>query len=211
MKNIIQKIKDNKILKIISKIVYTIIFIIVLILLLMVILQRTSNNEITIGGYRIFVVATGSMVPEYDVGDVLLSKEVDASELKVGDNIAYKGKVGSYNGKVITHKIKSVEKDGDNYKITTQGVANTGEDPEIDQTQILGKITYKIMILSWFEKIISNNYVFYCIIFIPIAMIIFRRFRSFMSDDEDEDEDEEDDEENNDKKDVKQKNKKLLK
>lgn len=189
MKNIIEKIKNNKFLKIISKIIYTIIFIIVLLLLIMVILQRTSNNEITIGGYRIFVVATGSMVPEYEVGDVLLSKEIDASKLKVGDNVVYEGKVGSYNGKVITHKIKSIEKDGDNYKITTQGVANTGEDPEIDQTQILGKIAYKIVLLSWFEKIISNNYAFYCIIFIPIAILIFKRFRSFMSEEDEDDDD----------------------
>ena len=186
MKKFIQKIKDNKVLKVISNIIYVIIFIIVLLLLIMVIFQRTSNNEMAIGGYRIFVVATGSMVPEYNVGDVLLSKEVDPSELKEGDNIAYKGAIGSFDGKIITHKIKKIEKEGENYKIITQGVANTGEDPEIDQTQILGKITYKIVILSWFEKIVSNNYSFYCIIFIPIALLIFKQFRSFMSEEDDE-------------------------
>ena len=186
MKKFIQKIKDNKVLKVISNIIYVIIFIIVLLLLIMVIFQRTSNNEMAIGGYRIFVVATGSMVPEYNVGDVLLSKEVDPSELKEGDNIAYKGAIGSFDGKIITHKIKKIEKEGKNYKIITQGVANTGEDPEIDQTQILGKITYKIVILSWFEKIVSNNYAFYCIIFIPIALLIFKQFRSFMSEEDDE-------------------------
>lgn len=188
MKEIIQKIRNNKILKIISNIIYTIIFILVLFLLIMVIFQRTSDNEISINGYRIFVVATGSMVPEYNVGDVLVAKEVDPSELKAGDNVAYKGAVGSFNGKVITHKIKSIEKEGNDYKIITQGVANTGEDPEINQTQILGKITYKIITLSLFEKIVSNNYAFYCIIFIPIALLIFKQFRNFMSDDETDDE-----------------------
>ncbi len=196
MKNIIKKIKDNKVLKIISNIIYTIIFIIVLMLLIMVILQRTSNNEVTIDGYRIFVVATGSMVPEYDVGDVIVAKEVPASELKVGDNIAYRGAVGGFNGKIITHKIKVIEENGEDYKIITQGVANTGEDPEINQTQILGKITNKLIILSWFEKIVSNNYAFYCIIFIPIALLIFKQFRSFISDEEDEDDDETEENEN---------------
>ena len=191
MMNIIKKIKNNKILKIISNTIYIIIFIIVLMLLIMVILQRTSNNEVTIGGYRIFVVATGSMVPEYEVGDVLVSKEVDASELKVGDNIAYKGAVGGFSGKVITHKIKSIDKEGENYKIITQGIANMGEAPELNQTQILGKITYKIITLSWFEKIVSNNYAFYCIIFIPIALLIFKQFRYFIGNDEEDDENEE--------------------
>ena len=116
MKKFIQKIKDNKVLKVISNIIYVIIFIIVLLLLIMVIFQRTSNNEMAIGGYRIFVVATGSMVPEYNVGDVLLSKEVDPSELKEGDNIAYKGAIGSFDGKIITHKIKKIEKEGERYE-----------------------------------------------------------------------------------------------
>ena len=72
----IQKIKDNKILKIIYNIIYAIIFIFILLILIIAVLQRTSNNEISLGGYRIFVVATGSMIPKYNVGDVLLSKEI---------------------------------------------------------------------------------------------------------------------------------------
>ena len=99
--------------------------------------------------------------------------------------------MGGFSGKVITHKIKSIDKEGENYKIITQGIANMGEDPEINQTQILGKITYKIITLSWFEKIVSNNYAFYCIIFIPIALLIFKQFRNFIGNDEEDDENEE--------------------
>lgn len=185
MKKIINKIKNNKILKIISNIIYSIIFVIVVVLLIMVIIQRTSNNEIAIGGYRIFVVATGSMVPEYNVGDVLLAKEVEISELNVGDNVVYIGEIGSFKGKIITHKIVQMENSQDETKIVTKGVANMGEDPEITSNQILGKIVYKIHLLSWFEKIISNNYAFYCIIFIPLGLLLFKQIRNFMSDEED--------------------------
>lgn len=191
MKEKIQEIKNNKILKIISNIIYVIVFIIILLMLIIVILQRTSNNEVTIGGYRIFVVATGSMVPKYQVGDVLISKEIDPQDIKVGDDIVYNGKEGSFNGKVVTHQVVSIEKQENDYKIVTKGIANTAEDPEITQEQVMGKIIYKVKLLSFFEKAASNNYIFYFIIFVPIVLIIYKQVRTSFDDEEDE-EDKED-------------------
>ena len=105
MKEKIQKIKDNKVLKIIGNIIYVIIFIFILLILAVAVLQRTTNNEVTLGGYRIFVVATGSMIPKYEVGDVLVSKEIPPEEIKVGDDVVYTGKEGSFKDKVVTHQV----------------------------------------------------------------------------------------------------------
>lgn len=191
MKEKIQKYKNNKILKIISNIIYTILFIIVLLMLIIVIMQRTSNNEITLGGYRIFVVATGSMEPKYKVGDVLLSKEVKPEDLKVGDDIVYNGEEESFKGKVVTHQIISIEKEEENYKIITKGIANSVEDPEITQEQVMGKIVYKIKVLSFFEKAVANNYIFFFIIFVPIALLTFKQIRNaiYIEDDDEEEND----------------------
>ena len=68
LKNV-EKIKENKKLKLIGDIAYVLLFIIVVLMLVVVILQRASNNSISIGGYRMFSVATGSMIPVYNVGD----------------------------------------------------------------------------------------------------------------------------------------------
>ena len=84
--------KNKKTLHIIGNILYAIVFIIVILMLVVVVLQRVSNNTIALGGYRIFNVATGSMVPKYEIGDVLISKEIEPSEIKEGDDIVYKGK-----------------------------------------------------------------------------------------------------------------------
>ena len=201
MKEKIQKLRDNKVLKIIGDIIYTIIFIFVLFILLIAILQRTTNNEITLFGYRIFVVATGSMVPQYNVGDVLISKEVDPSTIKVDDDIVYKGKEGSFKDKIVTHRVIKIEKDNDNYKIQTKGLANTKEDPEITQNEVIGKVIYKMGVLSLIQKAMTNNYVFYFIIFVPVALLTFRHFiRSRLEDEEEEDQ--EDDEENDNNKKV---------
>lgn len=186
----VKEIKENKKLRIVSNIAYIIIFIIVVMLLIVVALQRITNNNVALGGYRIFSVATGSMIPVYEVGDILVSEEIQAEDIKVGDDIVYKGEKGSFKDKVITHRVISSEKQEDgNYKIITRGVANNEQDPEINQTQVYGKIIYKIKILSFIGRIVKNIYVFYFIIFIPIGVIIYQIIRNLVSRDDDEEED----------------------
>lgn len=190
----IKKIKENKALKVIGNILYTILFIIVILMLIVVIMQRATDNSITFGGYRMFTVATGSMVPEYEVGDVLLSKEIEPDQIKVDDDIVYKGKEGTFKDRVVTHRVIFIQKQEDgNYKIITKGIANTEQDPEIDQTQVYGKIVYKVKTLSFIGKMIKNIYVFYFFIFIPIAIIIFKQIKSIVSHDDDDDEEDDDD------------------
>lgn len=194
MKETLKKIKENKALQIIGKILYILVFIIVILMLIVVILQRTTNNTVSLGGFRIFTVATGSMVPEYEVGDILISKETDPSEIKVDDDIVYKGEKGNFKDKVVTHRVISIEKQEDgNYKIITKGIANSEQDPEITQEQVLGKVVYKVKSLSFISKLISNIYIFYFFIFIPIALIIFKQIKNIIASGE-ETEDEEDDE-----------------
>lgn len=196
MFNKIRKIKENKVLSTIWNIVYTLLFVLVIFLLIIVVMQRVTNNDITIGGIRMFSVETGSMVPVYNIGDVLIAKEIEPNEIKVGDDIVYKGEEKTYNNKVVTHRVKSIEKQEDgNYKIITQGVANDIEDPEINQTQVYGKIVYKVRILGFLTRLTRNVYTFYFIIFIPIAMIIFRIIKSMFGGDDEEDD--ENDGENN--------------
>lgn len=197
LKNV-EKIKENKKLKLIGDIAYVLLFIIVVLMLVVVILQRASNNSISIGGYRMFSVATGSMIPVYNVGDVLVAKEVKPYEIKIDDDIVYKGAKGSFKDKVVTHRVISIEKEEDNnYKIITKGVANTEQDPEIDQTQVYGKVIYKIKSLSFLGKMMKNMYVFYFAIFIPAALIIYKIFKNLLvSDDDEEDNDGKDSKDN---------------
>lgn len=183
----LNKIKENKKVKLIGNILYILLFIIVVLMLVVVILQRTSNNNISTGGYRMFAVATGSMIPVYNVGDVLIAKETEASNLKVGDDIVYEGKKGSFKDKVVTHRIISIEeKEDGNYKIITKGVANQEQDPEINQTQVYGKIVYKIKTLSFFNKMLKNMYIFYFVIFIPAGVIIYKIFKELTTREDEE-------------------------
>lgn len=178
----IKKIKENKILKTIWNILYTVIFMLVVFMFMIVIIQRISNNTITIGGIRMFTIATGSMVPVYNVGDVLVFKEVAPEEIQIGDDIVYQGIDGAYENKAITHRVISIEKQEDgNYKIITQGVANNAPDPEIDQTQVYGKVVYKSYILSFLAKLVRNAYTFYFIIFISVGILIYKNIKNIIN------------------------------
>lgn len=194
MKETLKKIKENKALKVIGNIIYTLLFIIVILMLVVVILQRVSDNSISFGGYRLFTVATGSMEPEYQVGDVLISQEIDPNEIQVGDDIVYRGNTGSFKDKIVTHQVVSIREENGEKKITTKGIANVEEDPEIDGSQVYGKVIYKVKTLSFIGQIIKNIYVFYFIIFVPIAIIIFRQVRIILKKDDDEEEENKDNE-----------------
>ena len=191
MKEILKKIKENKILKVIGNILYFLLFVLVILLLLVVIMQRASDNSISVAGVRMFTVATGSMEPVYEVGDVLISKEISPEDIKIDDDVVYRGEKGSFDGKIVTHRVIDIQKDGEDYRITTKGVANTEKDPEITQDQVYGKVVYKVRTLSLIAKLISNIYIFYFIIFIPIAIIIYRQIKNLTIKDEEEEEIEE--------------------
>lgn len=186
-----RKIKENKVLKVIGNILYTLMFILVVLMLLIVIMQRFSNNNVAIGGFRLFSVATGSMVPKYEVGDILISKEIEPEKIKIGDDLVYQGEKGSFAGKIVTHRVESIEKQEDgNYKIITKGIANNAEDPAIDQTQVYGKVLTEIHVLSFMQKLVQNPYTFYIIIFIPIGILVAKRVRFIIDLSKEEDEEE---------------------
>ena len=190
-----EKIRNNKILKVIGNILYTLLFILVILMLVVVILQRVTDNSVALGGYRLFTVATGSMVPKYEVGNILISKEIAPSEIQLEDDVVYKGKEGSFKDRVVTHQVIDIREEEGKYKFITKGIANIEEDPEISEEQIYGKIIYKVKSLSYISQMISNIYVFYFVIFIPIALLIFKQIRNIaLSREDDEEEDEEEEE-----------------
>jgi signal peptidase len=120
-----------------------------------------------------FTVISGSMKPKYDIGDVLISKKIDAADLKVGDTISYLGEAGDFRNKVITHQIVGINKDENGkYIFRAKGLANLVEDPIVYERQLYGKVIYRSFILSIIYKIVGTNLGFYLFIIIPLIYII---------------------------------------
>ena len=158
-----------------SKIVAFVEWIIILLLLFLVILsgfQRFSKQH-NLFGYRVYIVASGSMIPTYNIGDTLLIKEMDASNIKKGDAVTYIGDDVGIDGMIITHQVQEVEMGEDGkYYFHTKGIANNIEDPIVSEEQVLGKVVYRFFLLSFIGRITTSKLLLFCFIAIPIAILI---------------------------------------
>lgn len=182
MPNKLKKLKENKILNMIYNIGYTLLAVLVIAIFIVVVLQRVSNNTFSIGGFKIFNILTGSMLPKYEIGDILVSKDIEPNEIQIGDDIVYLGNSGTFAGKTVTHQVIDIEEENGKYKFHTKGIANQEEDPLVAQEQVIGKIVYKIQSLSYISKLVNNLYSFYFIIFIPVAILIFLEIKRLVID-----------------------------
>ena len=173
-KNIVIK----KVAKIVLKILYQILVIICLIVAAVIILQKVTASNKSIAGYRIFRVITGSMEPEYDIGQVVISKEVDPNSIKVGDDIVYLGTYGEYSGKIIMHSVVGIEKDANgNLNFHAKGLHSSSvEDPQIKESQIYGVVKFKSKILTVLYKLATNIYSLFVIVLV-LALNVFIAFR----------------------------------
>ena len=187
----INEILNNGFIKFLLKLVKGIIWVFVILIMVVILIQRIFNNEVSIGSFRMFTVVTGSMVPVYNVNDVIIAKEEEPSKIKKGDDLVYLGEVGDFKDKIVTHRVISIkQKDGD-YYFQTKGVANNTSDPVISSVQVYGKVVYKAVILSFLSGILNNSYGLYFLLFVPIAFLIFLEILDRIKDKEEELENEE--------------------
>lgn len=176
----IEKIKNNKVLKILMMIIKAIVSFFIIIVISIIFIQRISDNKLTLGGYSIYTIITESMVPKYNIGDMVIAKKISSTELKENDDIVYLGKESDFAGKIVTHQIIKIDnKDGKIY-FHTKGIANDIEDPLIESDQILGKVVMKSTILSFISKIVNNPYGFYFVIFVPFAILLVMEIIDFI-------------------------------
>ncbi len=163
-----------KVLKLIWEIIRSILSIALIFLLAVIITQRVTNNKMAVLGFRIFNVATESMVPEYLVGDAILVKYTDPNRIKIGDDVTYLGTEESFKDRIVTHRVVNIEKSETGLlTFETKGIANDKEDPKINETQIYGKVIYKVKFITYLNGIIGNLYGMYFAIVVPFALITF--------------------------------------
>ncbi len=184
----VEKLKNNKKLNLFLNIVKVITTIFLVLLILIIAIQRFSNNNIAIGGIRVFTIITESMYPEYKVGDMIIAIDTPADKINVGDNVVYKGEIADFKDKIVTHKVIAKYKTKDGYRFTTKGVNNMIEDPEITDKQIIGKVVYKTVILSIISKLVNDTTTFFVVIFIPFTLLVFLEILAVIKERETKDE-----------------------
>ncbi len=156
-------------MKIVFKIIKGIITIFLCAVLLVVIFQKFTKNRIALGNTYIFQVVSESMMPEYKIGDIIVTKKADPVSLEVGDDVTYVASVDNMSDITITHRIvKKREEDG-KYYFVTQGINNAIEDPEISQDHIYGKVIYHTILFSFVGRLMTNIVIYY-VLFVSVGV-----------------------------------------
>lgn len=155
------------------KIIGTSVLVIFIVALIFVLIARISGVTPSLFGYSLLRVETGSMEPELKVGNILLVKKIDdPSTLKKGDVITYYGQETPVKGDLVTHQIyEEPREENGKYYFVTKGLRNTLPDPEFDDSQLFGKVQYKIPLLGTLYDFFSKP--FGLIAFAAVMLIAF--------------------------------------
>ena len=126
------------------------------ILVAVVVLLAVALVGVRLVGLHPFVVLSGSMMPEYQVGSLIYVKSVDYKTLQVGDDITYMLDEDT----VVTHRIIEVlidEEDPNTIRYFTQGIANDIPDAtSVHYKNIIGSPVFTIPYLGYVSNYIQN-------------------------------------------------------
>ena len=122
-------------------------------------IKIAQNDYANLFGYTFFEVATGSMNPTMQIGDVIVVRIT--GEVEQNDIIVYKD-----GESIITHRL--IKKDEN--KLIAKGDANNSEDKPIEPNMVLGKVERIIPKLGIWRKILTSPEVVGLII---VLIIIF--------------------------------------
>lgn len=91
------------------------------------------------------VIATGSMEPELEIGDVVIISEPAADDLQIGDIIAFEK-----DGALVIHRLAEInEEDGETVYITKGDANNANDAGSITAEDIAGKVVFTIPAIGW--------------------------------------------------------------
>ena len=165
-------------MKKVVKVIMNILIVSLAILTVGILVIRMTGNNVNINSpIKLQRIATESMVPTLDVGDIVLCVNTKTEKLKVGDIISYQKDINN-DGVMdsITHRIIEIELIDGVYYITTQGDNNSTPDNTFSEDLIIGKIVgnKKLTVVTFIYKILSNIYGFLILIILPLVVMLMK-------------------------------------
>ena len=159
-----------------TTIVWLVVALAVFMMIFTVISVTTFNrNDRDLFGYKAYIVNSDSMAAtDFDAGDLIFVKEVDASTLKEGDIITYISQNSESFGEVITHKIRTLTTDAQG----NPGFITYGTTTDVDDTTIvtypfvMGKYVSHLNGVGTFFNFLKTPQGYIVCIFVPFMLLI---------------------------------------
>lgn len=109
-------------------IVMCIVLVPILIINCCLIAQSYITGEVpNLGGRVPLIVLTNSMYPEIEAGDMIICRQTDASNIQIGDVIAFYDPAGN-GSTIVTHRVSGITEENGKLAWVTRGDNNNSED-----------------------------------------------------------------------------------
>ena len=127
------------------------------------------------GGFRLYVVESGSMTPKIGVGSVILVKKVSVYRKNDVVTFAQSGR----KNVAVTHRIVGIETDSTGAVYTTKGDHNEDPDAEkVPQKDVIGKVILSLPLFGYFVGFSKTIHGFYLLVVVPACIIIFGELKT---------------------------------
>lgn len=155
--------------------VCTAVLVLSLVLCASVLAQVLTRGYVTLGGYSLFRVVSGSMEPTISTGALLVSQQVKPADVAVQDIVCYRTSDPDLPDRIITHRVIGKSFDGGEYTFTTQGDANTAADAQaVSGSDLVGRVVWYSQDGSFgasFMSLLSSRPFFLLCVLIPVLII----------------------------------------
>ena len=121
------------------------------ILVALVTLAAVLLGGVRLLGYTPYAVLSGSMTPQYQIGDLVYSHETAPEEIEAGDVITFLAEDGKT---VVTHRVVAVDRTAGTF--TTKGDANETEDGAVPYQRVLGAVRFSLPKIGYVSLYVSS-------------------------------------------------------
>ena len=136
---------------------------------------RAAKGDTSPPKYGAYVVLTGSMLPEIQVYDVVITKKQKAEDLKEGDVITFASSDSRFAGTIITHRIikKNYSSKTKSYTFQTKGDNNNVADSAlVTPNNIYGRVILKIPKLGYLRDFLASDGGWILVILFPCLAVV---------------------------------------
>jgi signal peptidase I len=132
------------------------------------------------GSEKPMIVLSGSMVPFFLPGDIIIIKPIDPSEYKVGDVMTFQAP-GNKPGTFISHRIIFIE-EGKQRLFQTKGDANNAEDDfKILASHAIGKLIFVLPFVGYIPDFVKTNKIIYILmLFLPLSLLFLDEIKKII-------------------------------
>ncbi len=127
-------------------------------------------------GYQYAIIKSGSMSPAYPTGSIILTKEVNPAEVKVGDVVSWR--IGNDPRRIVTHRVVEVTSDANGLAFHTKGDAN--ERPDVDLvpgSYLRGRVILGVPQIGYAAPFFQRQLFFVALVMVPGAILIAMELR----------------------------------